>query len=99
MIAKFKKLAHCLSANIATRSFLNDQTQEQLDLVQKTYKDLVELSHMKYPTSTLKTIEDIEEGFKYNRSSLGLWGLQNAFYKGAYKVRTTNFDHIKEIKA
>jgi hypothetical protein len=54
---------------------------------------------MKYPTSTLKTIEDIEEGFKYNRSSLGLWGLQNAFYKGAYKVRTTNFDHIKEIKA
>lgn len=54
---------------------------------------------MKYPTSMLKTIEDIQEGFKYNRSSLGLWGLQNAFYKGAYKVRTTNFEHIKEIKA
>jgi len=53
---------------------------------------------MKYPTSMLKTIEDIQEGFKYNRSSLGLWGLQNAFYKGAYKVRTTNFEHIKEIK-
>ena len=47
----------------------------------------------------MKTIEDLEEGYKYNRSSLGLWGLENAFQKGAYKVRTTNFEHIKSIGA
>ena len=54
---------------------------------------------MSYPVSTMKTIEDLEEGYKYNRSSLGLWGLENAFQKGAYKVRTTNFEHIKSIGA
>lgn len=70
-----------------------------MDLVQKTYKDLVELSHVSYPTTTMKSIEDLDEGYKYNRSSLGLWGLETAFLKGAYKVRTTNFDHIKELNA
>lgn len=44
------------------------------------------------------TIPDLETGYKYNRSSLGLWGLETAFLKGAYKVRTTDFAHIKKMK-
>lgn len=98
MILKFKKFRPSLFT-LPKRMLLNDQTQEQLNLVQKTYKDLLDLSHMKYPAKTMRTIEDLEEGYKYNRSSLGLWTLENAFKKGAYKVRTTNFAHIKEINA
>jgi hypothetical protein len=41
----------------------------------------------------------METGFKYARSSLGLWSLNKAFEKGVYKIRTTDFDLIKEQKA
>lgn len=63
--------------------------------MQSTYKDLLSLSHVDYPESTMKTIEDLETGYKYTRSSLGLWGLEKLFLKGSYKVRTTDFDIIK----
>jgi len=54
------------------------------------------LKHQDYPRETITTIDTLEEGFKYNRSSLGMWGLQTAFLKGSYKVRTTDFQLIKE---
>lgn len=49
MISNFKlrRLAGCLP--IRRFGLLNESTQEQLDLVQKTYRDLVELAHVQYP--------------------------------------------------
>jgi len=39
----------------------------------------VHLSHVDYPESTIKTIEDLETGSKYTRSGLGLWDLEKLF--------------------
>ena len=80
----------------AVRRMGSQQANEQSDLIGQTYKQLLELSHSEYPEETHKVIEDIDTGFKYARSSLGLWGLNKAFEKGVYKIRTTDFDLIKE---
>ena len=60
---------------------------------------MINLSHSDYPDSSLQKIEDIDTGFKYARSSLGLRGLHNAFNAGIYKVRTTDFNLIQDENA
>lgn len=81
------------------RRFGSQEVSEQSELISQTYKQLLELSHSEYPKETHKVIDDIETGFKYARSSLGLWGLNKAFQKGVYKISTTDFDLIKEQNA
>lgn len=57
---------------------------------------MIKLSHATYPKETFKQLTDLDLGFKYARSSLGLWGLNKNFHRGFYKVSTTDFDLIKK---
>jgi hypothetical protein len=56
---------------------------------------MIDLPEVSYPKETFRQMEDIDYGFKYARSSLGLWGLNKNFSKGYYRLRTTDFDLIK----
>jgi acyl-CoA thioesterase FadM len=57
---------------------------------------MIRLAHVNYPRETLKPLDDLETGFKYARSSLGLWGLNKNYHNGFYKVATTDFELIKQ---
>ncbi len=61
----------------------------------ETYAAMIRLAHIDYPKETLKPLDNIEIGFKYARSSLGIWGLHKNYHNGYYKVATTDFDLIK----
>lgn len=58
---------------------ISQEAIQRQQLVGDTYDRMVKLSHQQYPKETLKEIPNIQEGFKYARSSLGLSAVNKNF--------------------
>lgn len=67
----------------------------KLDLVNKTYLELLHLRSATYPDEALKVISTTDQLYQqFAVSSLGLQSLRTAFDEGSYQVRTSNMELV-----